>query len=128
MFVMREHTSSTETPMPTAEARQKVADAANHRLNAHLRALTADEAQLLAEAVDAGAHVQSDSAYEDFLAGGPLPLSWGTHTPPDGKFLDGWAAGADERREAFYARMRSGDLSALVLRIAAERAALDRAA
>jgi hypothetical protein len=128
MFVMREHTSSTETPMPTAAALAEVAKAALHPLNVGLRSLTQDEIELLAEAADAGAHVQSDSAYEDFLAGGPLPLSWGTHTPPGGKFVDGWAAGADARREAFFARLRTGDLLFLACRVVAERAALDRAA
>ena len=110
--------------MPSSSALSAVARVALHPLNLGLRSLTADEVELLAEAVDAGAHVHSDSSFEDFLNGGALPLSWGAH----GFGRPGYAAGADERRETFQARMRSGDLSALVLRIAAGRAALDRAA
>lgn len=109
--------------MPSDNALAKVTAAAAHRLNAHLRAPTADEVQLLAEAVDAGANIRTDSAYEDFLDGGALPLTWGSHSPPTGGYVEGWAAGADARRDAFYARINGGDLTALAHRILAARVA-----
>lgn len=117
--------------MPSANALAEVARAALHPLNVAvgLRPLTTDEIELLAEAVDAGASVRSDSAFEGFLSGGALPLSWGRHTPVGGKWVDGWAAGAEDRREAFRERMApGGDLYALCHAIDRHRAALDRAA
>lgn len=109
--------------MPTPTALAKVAAAAAHPLNVGLRSLTADETELLAEAVDAGAAIRSDSGFEDFINGGALPLLWSGHSPADGKWVDGWAAGADDRREAFFARMQSGDLAPLAYRLVAQRVA-----
>lgn len=117
--------------MPSSAAITEVARAALHPLNVAvgLRSLTTDEIELLAEAVDAGASVRSDSSYEDFLNGGALPLLWGRHTPVGSQWVDGWAAGAEDRREAFRGRMApGGDLYAMCHAIDRQRAALDRAA
>jgi hypothetical protein len=120
--------ASASADRALSEAMAAVQTVAAHRLNTHLRKPTEDEAALLAAAVMAGAHVRSDSSYEDFLAGtGGLPLSWGAHSPRRG-WVDGYAAKADARRDAFYARIQSGDLRPVVERIGAERAKLARAA
>jgi hypothetical protein len=115
--------------MPTATATAQVTAAAEHRLN--LRAPTADEVRLIAEAVDAGARVRSDSAWEDFLNGGALPLTWGTYVHCEDygdPYYEQPAADAAKRRDVFYARMQSGDLKALAYRVIAQRAALVGAA
>jgi len=91
----------------------------------HLRRLTADELALIAEAVEAGAYLRIDDAYADYIDGrGGLPLGWGTYVHLEDMGNAAICAAADrqcEKRDAFEARCRSGDLRALAERVQAGR-------
>jgi hypothetical protein len=93
--------------------------------NPTLRAMSDAEVQLFGEAIDAGAVIVGHKL-RDYLAGeSALPVQWeGGHVFAEdfGKpWIEGPAATARTRRDAFLARVRSGDLRALADRIAAER-------
>jgi len=111
--------------MPSAEALAQIARAAAR--NAGLRPLTADEAQLIAEAIDAGAILRSDSAYEAFVAGeGGLPVSWSCYVHCEDVGIPAFEEAAAKQvaiRDAFHQRMLSGDLKPLAYRVVAQRAA-----
>lgn len=91
------------------------------------RTLTPSETALLAAAVSAGAWVRRDDAYSDFLNGdGGLPLNWGTYVCAEDLSDPLFVEAADKaraRRDAFHARITSGDLVSLAYRVVAERAA-----
>ncbi|UPT53155.1 hypothetical protein [Synechococcus phage Ssp-JY42] len=90
--------------MPTDAALQKIAKIAGHPVYAHLRPLTADETALIGEAIDDGA-ILVPRLFREYLTGEStrLPVQWEATCP-----------------ERFLARVRSGDLRALALRVTAQ--------
>lgn len=113
-----------------ATAQSHAADAAKRY--PHLRPLTADEIALIAEAEKAGAYLRTDDAYAGYIelrAG--LPICWSTylHCEDYGKAAYEQASKRQaEKRDAFIARCRTGDLKALAERVSAGRVQTARAA
>ncbi len=112
--------------MQTAE--QQIARAASHPLNRGLRALTADEVALITAAVEAGASLRADSAYEEYILGtGGLPVFWATHIHCEdvgNPALEAPAAAERAKMAAFAARCSIGDLAGLSERVQAARVAM----